>query len=185
MSTEDMEKMQEKAKAASEGMLKHLSPELREQAKAAMESPEDQGQAQLEVRSTGKRMNRNGFDCEQYLIEKEEEVIAIWASDDLPRVAERVYRMAEQFAAIFPSDSDEDRDEWELVPGKIPIEVRTYRMSMMERPEIEIQAITGIKETKPPADKFTPPGENEGFTRGPMMEMMEQMMEMMQGMGDD
>ena len=47
---------------------------------------------------------------------------------------------------------------------------------MMGEPSITIQAITGIENRKPPADKFRVPGQDEGFTKGSMMEMMMQMM---------
>jgi hypothetical protein len=45
----------------------------------------------------------------------------------------------------------------------------------MEYPGITIQAITNIDNSKPPAAKFRVPGEDEGFSKGSMMEMMMQM----------
>ena len=82
---------------------------------------------------------------------------------------------------VYNTMSAKKEEFQELVPGKVPIEVRTYQMDPMEGPKMDIQAITKISETKPAAEKFIPPGEAEGFTRSSMKEMMMQMMEMMPG----
>lgn len=181
MSKEDMEDIQEEAEAAAQKMLEQLPPELQEQAKAAMEEKEEHKESYWQIVSTGKEMNKYGYKCDQYMIEGDKEVITIWASDDILGLAKKVQSVSDKLSDIFPSEDEEDKDEWELVPGKIPIEVRTYQMDPMEGPKMEIQAITKINETKPPAEKFISPGEAEGFTRSSMKEMMMQMMEMMGG----
>lgn len=179
MSSDDMKQMQEKSEAAAEEMLQKLSPELREQVQTGMQS-KSAPKTEPVVIPTGKRMKKYGFDCEQYMIEEENKVMVIWASDDVSGLAKKVENISEKMNAVFQTDGDTEKDEWELVPGKLPIEVRSYEMDMMSGPEIEIQAITKIAKSTPPAEKFSLPAESEGFTRGSMKDMMMQIMNNMQ-----
>jgi len=173
VSSEEIQGVQKKAVAASDEMLKHLPPEQREQIKNAMKSMKGETAVEPKVTKTGKKMKKYNYDCEQYIIEDGDNVTAVWASDDILGLSQKAKSVSEKFTAIFPSKDYEDKDEWDLVPGKIPIEVRTFRWGMMGQPEMEIQAITKITKTKPPAIKFIPPGKKEGFTKGSFMEMMQ------------
>lgn len=170
VSSEEIQDSQKKAVAASDEMLKHLPPEQREQIKKAMKSMKGEIPVEPKVTKTGKKMKKYDYDCEQYIIEDGEKVTAVWASDDIHGLSKKAKSVSEKLAAIFPPEDDEDKDEWDLVPGKIPVEVRTFRWGMMGQPEMEIQAITKITKTKPPKTKFIPPGKKEGFTRGSFME---------------
>jgi len=173
MSKEDMEELQEEAEATSQKLLEQLPPEMREQAKASMEEQDQYKESYREIVSTGKNMNKYGYKCDQYIIEGDQEVITVWATDDILGLSEKLQAVSSKLSEIFPSEDMEDEDEWELVPGKITIEVRTYQMDPMEGPRVETRAITKINETKPPAEKFIPPGDAEGFTRSSMKEMMQ------------
>jgi hypothetical protein len=85
-------------------------------------------------------------------------------------------RISQEYDNIFNSD-DEDIDEWKLVPGKVPVQVRTYSFSMMMGdPVLNIRSITKIENKKPSPDKFRVPGEKEGFTKGSIQDIMMQMM---------
>ena len=174
---EDMDKMAEKYKATTEKMLENLSPEMREQVRAEMEKEKKQSPVKYDAQPTGKKMKLYGFNCEEYRVNKDEDVITIWASSDEYGILKEVDRVSKKFDELFKSSDDESVDEWQLVPGKIPVQVRTYTSSMMMgEPILVIRAITKIERKKPPTDTFRVPGENEGFTKGSMMDMMMQMM---------
>jgi hypothetical protein len=98
----------------------------------------------------------------------------IWATDDGKGLSKHVASATQKMKSLFPSSGDEEKDEWELLPGKIPIVVKTYNSSM-NGSNIEIQEITKISKENPPAGKFTPPGKAQGFTTRSMKEMMMQM----------
>jgi len=181
MSKKDMEDIQAEAYTAVKKMMEQLPPEMRQQARLAMEEKKDPHESNQHLISTGKTMTKYGHKCKQYMIEGDNEVMIIWASDDRIGLAKKAKAVSEKLSKIFPSMDEEKKDEWELVSGKIPIEVRTYQMNPMAGARIEIQAITKINETKPPAKKFIPPGEADGFTKSSFKEMMNQMM---QGKGD-
>ncbi|NQT25599.1 DUF4412 domain-containing protein [candidate division KSB1 bacterium] len=167
----DIEKMVAKSQAAVDKMMENLSPEMREQIKSKMALEKNTSPAEYDVQSTGKKMNLYGFNCEEYRINKDEEVIAIWATGDESGLVKAVDRVSKKMKELVPSDDDEDVDEWKAVPGKIPVQVRTYTSSMMGDPVLDIQTITKIENKKPSADKFKIPGANEGFTKGSMMDM--------------
>lgn len=176
MKPEDLAKIEESAKASTEKVLENLPAEMREQVRAEMEKEKNKPQVKYEAKPTGQKMKLYGFNCEEYGIVKDGEFITIWASGDRPEIVNEIDRISGKFDEMFKTGEDEDIDEWQLVPGKIPVQVKTYRSDMMGEPSITIQAITGIENRKPSADKFRVPGQDEGFTKGSMMEMMKQMM---------
>ncbi len=174
---EDLAKMEERVMNAAEAMLENIPPEMRDQVKAEMEKEKNKPQVKYDAQPTGNKMKLYGFNCEEYRVSKDDELIAIWASDERVDLANDIDRISGKFDELFKMNEEEDIDEWELVPGKIPVLVKTYRFSMTgEEPGITIQAITGIENKKPSADKFKVPTEDDGFTKGSMMEMMMQMM---------
>ncbi len=165
----DMEKIREKA-------LEDLPPELREEARAEMKREKAQKTDHEKPRPTGKKISLYGFACEQYMVNTDEGVLSIWAAPDQSGVVGEVSRTSRRFEEHFQMEEDDDVDEWDLVPGKIPVEVHRYAGGMMmEEPRLTIQAITKIEKKKPSADKFKVPGDKEGFTKGSMMEMMMEM----------
>jgi hypothetical protein len=86
--------------------------------------------------------------------------------------------ISEKFSKIFNMGEDEETDEWSLVKGKIPVEVREMSQDMeMGEPNFNITSILKIESKTPPADKFYVPGEEDGFTYGSFSYMMEQMMQ--------
>ena len=179
MSADDMKAMQQKSQSAAEEMMKNLSPEMRKQVEQGMQG-ESAKSAKPVVKATGKKMQKYGFTCEEYLVTGENDVQVIWATGDISGLAAKVEDFSTKMQEIFPSEEEEESDEWELVPGKIPVEVRTYENDMMGNPVIKIQAITGIEKKQPPADVFKVPGKAEGFSQGSMNDMMKEMMNMMQ-----
>jgi len=179
MSATDMKEMQQKSQAAADEMMKNLSPEMRKQVEQGMQ--EESGKApRPKAMATGRKMQKYGFNCEEYLITTENEIQVIWASSDIAGLAEKVEDFSAKMNDLFPSEDEVETDEWELVPNKIPVEVRTYETDMMSNPVIKVQAITGIEKKQPPADKFKIPGKAEGFSQGSMKDMMNEMMNMMQ-----
>jgi hypothetical protein len=178
MNDEDMKQVRKDVDNMKERMMEGLSPEMRKQ----MEEQQNQARQSkaVKVKATGKKMKIYGFDCAQYMVESEEEVKIIWASDDLPGLRKSYEKFMRQMTAIFPSEEEDEAGEWELVKGKIPIESRTIRNSeeMMGMPEIEITALTRITRVKPPSEKFTPPSAADGFVYGSMKDLVSGMMQM-------
>lgn len=124
-------------------------------------------------------MSINGFNCELYTIKKEEgNITGIWAALDDMKITGNVEKISEKFSKIFNMGEDEETDEWSLVRGKIPVEVREMSLEMsMSEPSFNITSIQKIERKTPPADKFYVPGEKEGFTHGSFSDMMKQMMQ--------
>ena len=176
MKPEDMEQTRAKVKATTDDMLSKLSPEMRAQIEAEMAKRKNDAPLKAEARPTGKKMKIYGFNCEEYRVAQEEKVISIWAATDTKGIVKAVERVSRTIGDLFNTDDDEEVDEWQLVPGKIPVQVRKISSSgMTGEPVVLIQAITKIETKKPSADKFKIPGEKEGFTKGSMIEMMMQM----------
>ena len=125
MKPEDMAKIEESAKAAAEKVLENLPPEMREQVRAEMEKEKNKPPVKYEAKPTGQKMKLYGFNCEEYGIVKDGEFITIWASGDRPEIVDEVNRISGKFDEMFKTGEDEDVDEWQLVPGKIPVQVKT------------------------------------------------------------
>ena len=179
MSASDMTEMQQKSQTAADEMMKNLSPEMRKQIEQGMQQ-ESTAAPKPVVKATGKKMQKYGFNCEEYMVTTGEEVKVIWATGDISGLAEKVEDFSSKMNRLFPSEDEEEADEWQLVPGKIPVEVRTFETDMMSNPVINVQAVTKIEKKEPPADKFKIPGKAEGFSQGSMNDMMKEMMNIMQ-----
>jgi hypothetical protein len=176
MSSEDMADMEEKSKVMTERMMENIPSEYREQVLAEMENEKNKPQVSYIVHKTGKNKKLYGFDCEEYRVDTDEKMIIIWASTDKIGITKEVERFSESFDELFNTRDEEGFNEWELISGKIPIQVRTLSSSMMMgEPLMVIQTITKIDKKKPSANKFKIPGENEGFTKGSMMDLMRTM----------
>jgi hypothetical protein len=180
ITAEDIKKMEEQANAAVEESIKMMSPEMQAQVRAAMEQEKQQKSgAKPATNPTGKKMSINGFDCELYIAKKEEgSITGVWATPDDMKITAAAEKISEKFSKIFNMGEDEETDEWSLVKGKIPVEVREMSQDMsMGEPSFNITSIQNIERKAPPADKFYVPGENEGFTHGSFSDMMQQMMQ--------
>jgi len=177
---EDLKKAEEQADAAVEESIKMMSPEIQAQVRAAMAQEKQQKPGTKPVaHPTGKKMSINGFNCQLYTIKKEEgNITGVWAAPDEMNITGAAEKISEKFSKIFNMGNDEETDEWSLVRGKIPVEVREMNLDMsMGEPTFSITAILKIERKTPPADKFYVPGEKEGFTHGSFSDMMKQMMQ--------
>jgi len=180
MTAEDIKKMEEQATAAVEESIKLMSPEMQAQMRAAMEQEKQQKPGAKRIANpTGKKMTINGFNCELYTIKKEEgNIIGIWAAPDDMKITGTAEKINEKFSKMFNMGEGEETDEWSLVRGKIPVEVREMSLDMsMGEPTFNITSILKIERKTPPAEKFHVPGEKEGFTHGSYSDMMKQMMQ--------
>ena len=99
----------------------------------------------------------------------------MWAVAD-KEIADKVVQATNKLDEVFQSEDDSDIDEWQLVQGNIPVEVRTPSASMMDDYSVNIKSIKSIRKEKPSHDKFIVPGKTDGFEITSMMEMMQQMM---------
>jgi len=143
---EDMEKFSEKSNDAIEKMLENMSPEMKEQVRAEMEKEKNKSPSKYDAQLTGKKMKLYGFNCEEYRVNKNEDVVIIWASNDKSGIIKEINCVSNKFDELFKSCEDEGVDEWQLVPGKIPVQVRTNTSSMrMGEPVLFIQSITKIE----------------------------------------
>jgi hypothetical protein len=160
-------------------MMENMSPEMQEQIKSAMEEEKNKKSSPKPVaKPTGKKMTINGFNCELYISESEDEgTIGIWAASDDMNITGNVEQMTRKFAKMFNMGDEDQSDEWSLISGKIPVEVRQMDRDMsINTPSFEITSIVKIERKKPSADKFKVPGTEDGFTRASYAEFMKQMM---------
>ena len=171
MSVKDMKEMQKKAIETQKEEMKKLSPKMRKQIEE--DDANKKSQNGYKTKFTGKERKINGFDCKQYMIEHGEDVKMVWAADDNKGLGKHIESITNMMKSVFTS-GEEEKDEWELLPGKIPIEVRSF-YSGMDGSQIVVGKIKKISEEKPPAGKFMPPGKDQGFTTRSLKEMMMQM----------
>ena len=181
----EMKAMEQNAKKMAEEAMKNLPPEYREKYLAEMKSGGSAPAVKYKSRPTGKKATKYGMACEQYVITQDngedeaedQEVRVIWAAKDNPDLVKLMEKTKKDFAKMFPTESGETEiDEWDILPGKIPVEVRTYRPSLAGNAEISVTAVTKIEKKSPPPDKFHVPSEKEGFKHGTMQDMMSEMM---------
>ncbi len=175
MTREDFEKTQQQAQNIADKMLEGLSPEMRQKIEAEMAKEKATQARPWKVNATGVKGQKYGFDCEQYLAERPDELILIWATDQYPEVVEKARTISEKLDAVFPEDELET-DEWELVAGKVPVEVRRFETDEMGNPVISVLAIERIEKAQPPKEKFAVPGADQGFTHTTLQEFMQEMM---------
>ncbi|MFC2084627.1 hypothetical protein ACFLS9_06195 [Bacteroidota bacterium] len=176
VSKSEIDQMQEEVKGVDK-MMEQLSPEIQEQIKKAKGQGEE---GERKVYSTGKKKEISGFDCEQFMVENAPNTMVIWATDDIPELVESAEDISENLKVMFQDEGKKDVDEWELVKGKVPMEVRSFESNMFVDPKISFTVTTLIEEITPPAGKFIPPGEAEGFKKGTMGDFMQDMMKDME-----
>ena len=180
VTAEDLKKMEEQANAAVEESIKMMSPEMQAQVRAAMEQEKQQKSgAKLAANPTGKKMSINGFDCELYITKKEEgNITGVWAAEDDMKITAEAERITGKISKMFNMGEDEQTDEWSLVKGKIPVEIRKMDQDMSTgEPTFSITSVLKIERKTPPSDKFYVPGKEDGFTHGSFSDMMKQMMQ--------
>lgn len=184
MSADDIAEMKAESEKAREQAMQNLAPEVRKQIEEA-EKADDANRAAAaapNAEPTGKKMQKYGFDCTQYLIKKEDETVSVWASKAHPDLANTVRALSKEWSEAFSmgeEEEDQEADEWELLPGQIPVEVRAYQGGTMGTPSMNVTVITSIERRQPPADVFRVPGQSDGFTHQSMKDLMQQMMQMM------
>ncbi len=174
VSSADMKQMQQQAEAASQAMLSQLPPEQAEQVRAAMKAARNSSSAK--ITDTGEKMTKYGFDCEKYIIRREAEVTIVWAAEDSHGLSRKAKAVSGKLAEMLPSGENAGNDEWDLLPGKIPVEVRSYS-TVSEPAELTVRCITQIDFVRPQAKAFAVPGTAQGFTKGSFMDMMQGMAE--------
>jgi hypothetical protein len=180
MTPEDLKKVEEQANAAVEESIKSMSPEMQAQVRAAMEQEKQQKSgAKLVANPIGKKMTINGFKCELYTIKDEEgSITGVWAAEDDMKITAEAERITGKISKMFNMGEDEQTDDWLLVKGKIPVEIRKMDRDMSTgEPNINITSILKIERKTPPSDKFYVPGKGDGFTQGSFSDMMNQMMQ--------
>lgn len=185
ISPDDMKEAEAQTNEAVQEMMKNLSPEMQAQMKEAMEQEEQEKQKKSmqksSVKSSGKKMKINGFDCELYTMKKYDgEITGIWAAADNMKITGNVDKMMGQLGKMFEmeEEGDEETDEWLLVKGKIPVEVRRLNLqTAMGEPAFYITAIQKIEQKMPSAEKFHVPDEKDGFKHITFSEYYKQMMQ--------
>ncbi len=175
MKSGDVQKAERKSQAMVDKMLADLSPEMRKQVEAEMEREKEEYQPDYDLEPTGKKDKINEFVCDEYSGYFDDVAIYVWAASD-KEVAKEVASVTSRFEKVFQAEDDKGIDEWQLVEGKIPFQVRTPSLSMMDDYSVNIKSIKSIKKEKPSPDKFKVPGKADGFEKTSMMEMMQQMM---------
>ena len=112
----------------------------------------------------------------EYYVKTDDKTMMVWVSPDKIGITKEIKKFSEKFDHIFNSDDEEGIDEWSVISGSIPIQVRKLSYSMeSDEPVIIIQTITKLDKKKPSSSVFTVPGVNEGFTKSSMMDMMQTM----------
>lgn len=180
MNASEMKEMEQSANKMIEEAMKNVPPEMREQYMAEMKKQKSKPAAKYTAKPTGKKATKYGMACEQYLLTRgEEDVSIIWAAKDNSGLTKLLESTKKQFEKIFPSENGEDEfDEWDAIPGKIPVEIRKYQSDAMTgSPTINVSAITKMEKKTPPPDKFYVPTQKDGFTHGSMQDMMMEMMQ--------
>ena len=108
-----------------------------------------------------------------YIAKAGEKVEGIWAIDNDRALAAKFREMGENMTAAFEMEGLKEIKEWEIIPGKFPASKTTVEMGMRGgRLSVDIEYYTSIKRETPTADKFVPPGKDEGFTQGTLMDLM-------------
>jgi hypothetical protein len=175
---DDIKKVQEQTKEAVEEMIKDMPPDQQEAVRSEMLKESGSSEKSFQANATGKTTEISNFLCEEYRVQEDDEIMSIWVTQDTQGLLEAVDMMANEFDALFEMNEDGGFDEWQLIPGKIPVQVKSFSLDlMMGEPVIFVETIIQIKKEKPAAEVFRIPDEAMGFTRSSYMEMMQNMME--------
>lgn len=161
-------------------MLENLPPEAREKALEAMKKagqmqnmPTQQPQnEQQSVEKIGRKKTINGFPCEEWQVRKADEISSHWVASSKPELAKQFKDFSESMSAgvgMGKKEKDGEKEIWELVPGTIPIESRTFRQLQMGKFELEIMHVEKIEQKNLESKTFEVP---EGFEPGTMFDMM-------------
>lgn len=183
MNAADVSQMQKKTEDMMNQMMQNLSPEMQEQLKQYQNQAKTGKPEKPKVVATGKKKKIGEWMCEQYLVEKPGEFEVIWAAEDREGLRKRLEDLAQKIDKMMPDEEEESGvkwDEFDLIPGKLPVETRRFHFSPYSgSADMEIETITGIERRDPPAEIFKVPGKAQGFKVQNMQEMMQEMMKNM------
>lgn len=164
-----------------EAMYEHLTKEQQEKLKEAMEQMKMArgGQVQTKqpvkepsVTKTDQRRTILDLATQLYIAKSNTKTKGIWATSEDKELAAKFSEAGKVFKAAFDMQGGNEIEEWHLLPGKFPVVTATYKESMMGTASVKVQRYTKIDKRQPPENKLMPPGKNEGFTEGTMMDMM-------------
>lgn len=132
----------------------------------AMGMPEEKP----EIEKTGKTKEMLGHETTLYLISQGPKTRGVWVAKDDPQLVETFMKLAETFKAAMPMKNDEAED-WELIPNTFPMQTVTHSQRSF-KPSVRIEYLASLEKKQPPKEKLIPPGKDQGFTEGTMMDMM-------------
>lgn len=135
------------------------------------ETDENLYEGENNFNATGRIRTINGFECEEFIGYQNESVVSYWMAEPDKNQYDEMKKMGVKLGEIF-QDEEEEINEWEIIPGKIPIEIRT--LFMFGEPTISIETIEKIESKSPPSEIFNVPGKSEGFTKMNMMDVMQE-----------
>ncbi|MCZ6821172.1 MAG: hypothetical protein O7G31_17020 [Calditrichaeota bacterium] len=162
---------------------KYMTEEQKQQMQEAMNKLKGMGQGmpdqtpqekpKVTIERPGTKRKLLGTEAELYIAKAGKKVEGIWAIDNDRALAAKFLEMGENMTAAFEMEGLKEIKEWEIIPGKFPASKTTVEMGMRGgRLSVDVEYYTSIKRETPTADKFVPPGKDEGFTQGTLMDLM-------------
>lgn len=158
---------------------KYMTEQQKQQMQEAMDKLKGMGQGtpdqtpQVTIERPGTKRKLLGTEAELYIAKAGTKVEGIWAIDNDRALAAKFREMGENMTAAFEMEGMQEIKEWEIIPGKFPASKTTVEMGMWGgRLRVDIDYCTSIKREPPPPDKFVPPGKDEGFTQGTLLDLM-------------
>lgn len=126
------------------------------------------------VKGTNKKRTILGMPSKLYLIKDGNKTKGVWASSSNKGLAKKFTELAIKFKDIASMNNNETL-EWELLPGKCPLEIVEV-LSSGHRMSVKLTLTKEIKKGNPPATAFVVPGKAEGFQVGGKELLMEGLM---------
>ncbi|GAX59364.1 transcriptional regulator [Candidatus Scalindua japonica] len=117
------------------------------------------------VKATDKTRTITGMPATLYLIKDGNTTKGIWASDVDKRLADKYEEVGKSFDAMTPMKK-EKKKEWELLPGKYPLETVEVNDGGYRGPKVGLRMTKEIRRGNPPEKAYYVPGSEDGFQVG-------------------
>jgi hypothetical protein len=166
VAAEDVENVQEQTNQDIEEMIKDMPPEAQDAIRAEMQQDFGSSDMPVQTSPTGKTQTINNFVCEEYRVQAGEEMKSIWFTRDTQGLLKALDVLSQKYQDVFKMDEEDDFDAWKLIPGNIPIQVKSVSMDYrMGEPTLSVETVTQILKETPPAGVFEITGEAKDFER--------------------
>ncbi|MCA9735040.1 MAG: DUF4412 domain-containing protein [Deferribacteres bacterium] len=152
-------------------ILRQLPPETLKKLKenrGPFTEPQKPSDNTQKVIKTGRKEKISGYACEEYRIEKSDQVLSVWVTPAPQGLLKALKNMTQNFEEF--GDDDAMNDIWQVAPDHMPVLTKEFDFALPGEPSLIITQMTKLQEAPIPSQVFVIPSH---FKKTSMLDMLD------------